>query len=68
MVYLKEIIELCGGLITACKFDAKYIVSDKALESADSKQIVVVSTYIFDSAMRGSFLNTAVYQPKAVKP
>lgn len=67
MVYLKEIIELCGGLITDCKFDAKFIVSDKPLNTTGSKQIVVVTTYIFDSAMKGSFLDTEMYQPRAVK-
>lgn len=64
-VYLKEIIELCGGLITDRKQDAKFIVSDKPLQQTGNKQIVVVSTYVFDSAMKGSFLDTASYQPKA---
>lgn len=65
--YLKEIITLCNGTITDNKSLAKFIVSDKPIDTTSDSQIVVVSTYIFDSAMKGSFLEVTRYHPKATQ-
>lgn len=62
--YLEEIIKLCSGHLTDNKTLAKFIVSDKVVQSVEPNQVVVISTYIFDSAMRGSFLDVIRYQPK----
>lgn len=65
--YLKEIITLCGGSITEILSEAAILVSDLPLSPSSSKQIVVVTTYVFDSAMKGSFLEVARYAPKPKK-
>jgi hypothetical protein len=46
--------------------DAKMIVSDRPLilPLSYKKPIVVISTYIFDSAMQGKLIPNAKYIPK----
>lgn len=62
--YLKEIIQLCGGSTAEKLSDASIVISDQAIECA---QIVVISTFIFDSAMKGTFLEPANYRPRFKK-
>lgn len=65
--YLKEIITMCGGNITNTPSEAAYIVSDKPIANKDPNQFVVITTYIFDSAMKGSFVEVARYIHKEQK-
>jgi BRCT domain, a BRCA1 C-terminus domain/BRCA1 C Terminus (BRCT) domain len=62
--YLKEIIQLCGGVLAEIQSEASVIVSD---QPAESDQTVVISTFIFDSAMKGTFLEPTSYRPRSKK-
>lgn len=65
VTYLKEIIEQCGGQVTKTRSDAKIVVSDLPILTTLIKQpTVVVSTFIFDSAMQGKMVPTGKYIPK----
>lgn len=65
--YLKEIVTLCGGVITENQSEAAIVISDIPLPAMNPKQVIVTSTYIFDSAMKGSYLEVARYAPKTKK-
>lgn len=67
--YLCEIIKRCNGNLIDERSEAKIIVSDHPLKSDVSakKPIIVISTYIFDSAMQGKMIHTAKYVPKTNK-
>lgn len=65
--YLKEIIALCGGKITESISEANIVVSDSPLINVNDQQVVVISTYIFDSAMKGTWLEVSRYSPKIAK-
>lgn len=62
--YLKEVIALCGGVITPNKAEAKLIISENPVKTTNSKQDVVTPTYIFDSAMKGTCVDTTRFAPK----
>lgn len=62
--YLKEIVTLCGGIIAENQSEAAIVVSDLPLHTMIPKQVIVISTYIFDSAMKGSYLDVARYVPR----
>lgn len=65
--YLKEIIALCGGSITDLLSEAKVIVSDEPMIRDNEQQVVVIPTFIFDSAMTGKCLEATRYNPKPAK-
>lgn len=64
--YLKEIITLCGGAITENHSEALIVVSDQLVPVRNPKQSVVVTTFIFDCAMKGALLEVSRYAPKKV--
>jgi len=66
--YLKEIIDLCSGKLTKDRNDAEYIVTDTPIDDPSLKFTKqVMSTYIFDCAMKSQLLDTAKYNPKTKK-
>lgn len=62
--YLKEVVALCGGVITENKAEAKIIISERPVPPTNSKQSVVTPTYIFDSAMKGICVDASRFAPK----
>lgn len=62
--YIKEIVALCNGAFTENKAAARFIVSDQPATAYNSKQDVVITTFVFDSAMKGKCLEASRYAPK----
>lgn len=62
--YMKEIVSLCSGSFTENKNEARFIVSDRPMTLSNTKQNVVITTFVFDSAMKGKCLEPLRYTPK----
>lgn len=56
-LYLKEIIELCNGKITENINEASIFVSDSEVKLKEKKIRKVKASHIFDSAMKGKFID-----------
>lgn len=63
--YLKEVVVLCGGTVTENKSAARFVVTDRAIACDHPKQAVVDTTFVFDSAMKGTCMEAERYKPKA---